>query len=110
MPTTSQLREAILATHDEVQAGNVKLAKVEAFYLLEELKEHTRDVVERFLREVVELEVNPLLGEPLMGAYEVVIDGARLKIKLRSLRIGDYRVITDMIFKRYGLVNPCLPP
>ena len=31
--------------------------------------------------------------KPLRGAYEVVVDGARLRVKLRSLRVGDYRVI-----------------
>jgi len=33
----SKLRGAILATHDKVQAGNAKLANIQAFYLLETL-------------------------------------------------------------------------
>ena len=33
----SKLREAILATHDKVQARSAKLANIQAFYLLEKL-------------------------------------------------------------------------
>jgi len=70
------------------------MAKVRATRSFERsLRDIPRDVVERILRKAGELEANPLLGKPLRGAYEVVVDGARLRIKLRSLRVGDYRVI-----------------
>ena len=70
------------------------MAKVRATRSFERsLRSIPRDVAERILEKARELEVNPLQGKPLRGAYEVVVDGARLRVKLRSLRVGDYRVI-----------------
>ena len=58
-----------------------------------QLKTLNQSIRERILKSIEELEKNPLKGKTLKGTYEAEIDSLRVHIHLRSLRIGDYRVI-----------------
>jgi len=49
--------------------------------------------IRRRVLEGCEVVSNPLVGKPMKGSYEVRIDDGVFRISLRSLRVGDYRVL-----------------
>ena len=72
--------------------SQVKIMKTPTFERL--LSKLSPEVQERILSEIASvLSENPEAGKLLKGSYTVKFADTTLRIKLRSFRVGDYRVI-----------------